>query len=176
MTKLNINDYLTYIGNNEDVVYLKTKAFPVNMRLFNSSKTYQEIVLHCCEYIKWLALQHMEGYSKPYGMSGANAAIPFNIIGVVRNRGKENEYCEIMINPKIINRSKEIITGYTNCGSVRLEKPIKVSRRAVIDVEFYDMNGDKYINSYTKENGCRTIQHEIKHNLGVLIIDEDRLI
>ena len=33
MSNLKHSDYITHINNEEDVVYLKTKHFPVNMRL-----------------------------------------------------------------------------------------------------------------------------------------------
>lgn len=164
---LNIEDYITYIGNEEDVVYLKHAAYPVNMRLFKSSKEYRAIVLSCCEYMRWLALQEMEGYKKPHGMSGANAAIPFNIIAVIRSRGKENEYCEILINPVVVAASEKMKTSKSNCGSVRLKEDIDITRHEWVEVEYFDEKGEKQ----RRKSRNMTVQHEIDHNLGILITD-----
>lgn len=165
---MKVNDYITYIETAEDVVYLKTPAFPVNMRLFKSSKGYRQIVLNCCQYIKWLALTTLEGYKKSYGMSGANAAIPFNIIGIVRNRGKKNEHCEIMINP-VICATEGKVKAKSNCGSVRLAKSIDVWRAEKVLVNYYDEKGIEHLDWLEKRTGGMTAQHEIDHNLGVLI-------
>jgi len=164
---LKIDDYITYIGHPEDVCYLREKAFPVNMRFFHTSEQYREIVLSCCKYLQWIALHEKEGYRKPRGSSGANIAIPFNIIAVVRNRGKENEYVEILINPKIVAASETMKTSSSNCGSLRLEKDIEVTRHEWIEIEFYDMDGKKRHRKSTNP----TVQHEIDHNLGILITD-----
>ena len=169
----NINDYITYIGNEDDVVYLKTPAFPVNMRLFKSSGWYRDIVCECCDYIKWLALTTMEGYKKSYGMSGANAAIPFNLIGVVRNRKKTDEYCQIMINPIIVDTSEETVDAESNCGSIRLEKSIMVRRYETVRVAYFDEDGEEHLEWFSVKNGGKTIQHETDHNLGVLITDKE---
>src|SRR5688572_4592509 len=141
MNKPNIADHITHISNEEDLPFLRTKLFDVNMRLFHSSEEYREIIKYCCSHIQWLALDEMEGYKKPHGMSGANAGIPFNIIAVVRNRDKENEYCQIMINPKIIGHSTKQVETESNCGSIRLENPIKILRWYEVRVQWYDTEG-----------------------------------
>lgn len=97
------SDYITHISNPEDVIYLKTEHFPVNMRLFNTSPGYKAIILQQCSYIRSLCLEEKKGYKKLHGMSSANAGLSFNIIGVTRNRNQVGEYCQIMINPKIIS-------------------------------------------------------------------------
>lgn len=165
--KLNVDDYLIFIGYEEDRVFLKRPSFPVNMRLFRSSEPYRDIVMSCCHYIADLAMQTMDGYKKPHGMSGANAAIPFNIIGVVKNRGKEDEFCEIWINPTVVAQSESTETSTSNCGSLRLTKDIKIRRYTWVEVEYYTTDGEKKrIRSRNK-----TVQHEIDHNNGILITD-----
>ena len=106
----NHEDYITHINNPEDTVYLRTKHFPVNMRLFHSSPEYKAIILQQCEYIRSLCLDTKEGYKKPHGMSSANAGLAFNIIGITVNRNTPNEYCKIMINPDIEWYSDKNIT------------------------------------------------------------------
>lgn len=171
---MKIENYLTYIDNAEDLPFLKTKLFDVNMRLFKSSSEYKEVILTCCKHIEFLARTTFEGYKKPHGMSGANAGIPFNIISIVRNRGKINEYLETMINPKITWSSAPRFTTEveSNCGSIRLKKPIKVKRANTIWLNYYDKNGD-YIQGYRYREDCGfTIAHEVDHNLGILITDK----
>lgn len=165
------SDYITHIDNEEDRVYLKSKHFPVNMRLFKTSPEYKTIILQQCNYIKKLCLEEKEGYKKPHGMSSANAGLAFNIIGITRKRGTIYEYCEIMINPEIIANGKESIQSLSNCGSLTLDNPIQVWRDSYIEVKFYDTNGNIHINEYGRESGGFTIQHEIDHNLGILITD-----
>lgn len=171
MKKLKIEDHITHIDNPEDLPFLKTKLFDVNMRLFNSSEKYRDIIMWCCEYIQFLAMTEMEGYKKPHGMSGANAGIPFNIIGIVENRGEENESCHIMINPKIIGHSVKMEETSSNCGSIRLEKSIKVMRWHEIRITYYDTDGNFTESVFGRKQGGFTIQHEIDHNLGILITD-----
>lgn len=167
-----IEDYITHIDNLEDKPYLRFQLFNVNMRLFKSSFTYRDIILQVCQYIKWLCSETMEGYKKPHGMSGANAGIPWNIICYTKNRGKKNESYEIMINPRITHYGGDLVETSSNCGSIRLKKPIKIRRNSVIDVEYYDEQGIKRESTFTRYDGGFTIQHEVDHNLGVLIIDK----
>lgn len=168
---MNSSDYLTHIKNDEDCVYLQSTLFPVNIRLFKSSPTYKKIILDQCNYIRTLALTTMEGYKKPHGMSAANAGLSFNIIGVVKNRNKLNEYCDIMINPKIIDRSIETVDAISNCGSITLNKSITIKRFEKIVVEWFDETGKQLLNVFTRESNGFTIQHEIDHNNGILITD-----
>lgn len=171
MKKKQHSDYITHIKNSEDTVYLKNKHFPVNMRLFHSSREYKAIILQQCKYIRSLCLDEKEGYKKPHGMSSANAGLAFNIIGITRNRNKGNEYCEIMINPVIKAHSRHKIESDSNCGSLTLPESIKVQRFEWVDVEWYDENGQYHGGTFFRENGGLTIQHEIDHNLGILITD-----
>lgn len=174
---LNIENFLTYIENEEDINYLKSTLFDVNMRLFNDKKNiiYRSLVQNACAYIKFCSLQTMEGYKKPHGMSGANVAIPWNIIGVVRNRNTSKEFCQIMINPFILETKGEAVESLSNCGSIRLKYPIPVPRHSEVTVEYYDENGDRHEEQFNRANQAFTIQHEIDHNNGRLITDYEQL-
>ncbi len=164
-------DYVTDITHPEDVPYLKTKLFDVNMRLFRSSDRYHALIMAACAHIRWCTLTKADGYKLPHGFSGANAGIPWNIIGIARQRGQANALAEIMINPKIISQSKEMIESQSNCGSIRLPEPITVRRHAWVVVEWYNEMGIRSHQRFTRENGGLTIQHEVDHNLGILITD-----
>ena len=164
-------DYITHISNEKDAVYLKSKHFPVNMRLFETSPEYKNIILQQCNYIRELCLDIKEGYKKPHGMSSANAGLSFNIIGITKNRNTISEYCEIMINPKIIHLSDNKTKTMSNCGSLTLKKAIELYRSSNIRVEWYSETGEFRRDWFTRETGAFTIQHEIDHNLGILITD-----
>lgn len=164
-----VEDFITHINNEEDIPFLKVPLHDVNMRLFKSSPYYKKIIHDICAYIRFLALTKLEGYSKPYGMSGANAGIPFNIIGIIRNRERPNESCEIMINPKIISYGEEKALTETNCGSIRLKEPIKIERSKIIHVKYFTETGNPIEQTFGPALGSYTIQHEVDHNLGKLI-------
>ena len=164
-------DYVTHINNSEDIVYLKTKHFPVNMRLFKTSPEYKNIILQQCNYIRERCLDTIEGYKKPHGMSSANLGLAHNIIGVTIFRNKADEYCKIMINPIIHNLLGEIVETTSNCGSITLKNPIKLKRHTIIDVSYYDEDGNIWRHLINRENGAFTIQHEVDHNNGILITD-----
>jgi len=168
---MKIDDFVTYVHRKEDKVYLRTKLLPVSIRLFHSSPQYKHIVLQICRYIEFLALSKPDDYKLPHGMSGANTAIPFNIIGYVKDRDKSTATCIIMINPEIVFDNDELIETESNCGSIRLEKPIKIKRLAKIKVNYFDETGTEHCEWFDRNNGSFTIQHEIDHNNGVLITD-----
>lgn len=168
---MKVQDYLTHIDNEEDKPFLRTKLLDVNMRLFNSSTEYSDIVRACARYVVDLAGTTMDGYKKPHGMSGANLGIPFNIIAYVKNRNEEDEEVVLMINPKILHATATKQIVMSNCGSIRLEEPIPVERAAGVLVSWYNYFGKKQQGVFRRGDGGFTIQHEIDHNLGVLITD-----
>lgn len=168
-----ISDWLTHIDNKEDEVYLRSKLLPVNIRLFRVNKDYRAIILACCDHISKVALAGFAGYKLPHGTSGANCAIPFNIIAVVLNRGKPDARAMVMINPIIVQRSKEMEMTQSNCGSIRLEKPISVARHQGIAVSWYNTKGVEEVSEHYPLSQSFTIQHEIDHNQGILITDRE---
>lgn len=178
MNKMNIDDYLTHISRPDDLPFLRTKLLDVNVRLFKSNDKYREIILKCCELIQFCCLNKFDGYKLPHGMSGANVGIPFNIIGISKKRGTENAYCTVLINPQIVRTGNKLVETDSNCGSIRLEKSIKIVRKENIMVDFYKIIGlespYELIQStawFGRDDGSLTIQHEIDHNNGILITD-----
>jgi len=165
------SDYITHINNKEDLVYLKTPHFPVNMRLFATSPEYKAIILQQCEYIRQNCLEEKIGYKKPHGMSSANVGLAFNIIGITRNRNKKNEYCQIMINPIYQGIGEKTIASQSNCGSLTLKNPIEIKRYNEIEVVWFDEKANHFKTIENRLSCSLTIQHEIDHNLGILITD-----
>jgi peptide deformylase len=167
------SDYITHVGNPEDLDYLKRPLHDVSIRLMRTSERYRDIVQRCCDYIEWLALTEKEGYKKPHGMSGANAGVPFNIIGVVRERGRPGERVDIMLNPRVVAASEETFESLSNCGSLTLPEPIRVRRHLWVDVAWHDRGGferhGRFGHDWRSMTG--TVQHEIDHNRGILITD-----
>lgn len=143
------------------------------MRLFHTSPEYKDLILQQCNYIKELCLDTKDGYKKPHGMSSANAGLAFNIIGITRNRNTKNEYCQIMINPIIVGANNKKVVAQSNCGSLTLDSPIEIERYETVIVSYYDEEGVLHgAEVFNRENGSFTIQHEVDHNLGILIIDK----
>ena len=78
----------------------------------------------------------------------------------------------IMINPKIISNSEEMIyvDGGEGCLSINREVEGIVPRYARVTVEGYDMDGNKY-KVRAREELAIAFQHEIDHLNGILFID-----
>jgi len=76
----------------------------------------------------------------------------------------------IMINPKIIEKSKEMILREEACISLPNCTGM-VQRHHTITVEFLDLKGKKQVKKY-KEFNAVIIQHEIDHLDGVLFMDK----
>ncbi len=166
-----ISDWLTHIDNEEDKDYLKRKLHDVNIRLMQRNEFYWKMVNDACEHIHRHCIEKLDGYKLPHGTSGANLGIPWNIIGVARNRGMEDASCRVMINPVIVNQGHGEVETTSNCGSIRLETPIKVKRWYWISVKWYDVDGKLHHTDHWPETGSYTIQHEVDHNNGILITD-----
>lgn len=169
-----ISDWLTHIGNKEDLPYLKARLPNVSERLWQHNHHYRELVRSCCEHLKRHALMKLDGYKLPHGTSCANLGIPWNIICYVRERGTIHAHAVVMINPEVTSKSNKTIETTSNCGSIRLPDPIKIMRNEWIDVRWLDPEQDKITirhKIFRREHCGFTVQHEIDHNLGILITD-----
>jgi len=167
-----IAEMLVQNGEKHDDI-LHMKSGPVNIRLYKSNKKYRSIIKSIVDYMKAGANIDFEDYPEAQGISGANVGIPFNIVIVV-TEDKE----EVFLNPVVKDFSLEETKCTTNCGSVNLDEPIKVWRRRWVEVEYYDLQGEKHCEKFRigddKPVASATLQHEIEHNLGILIIDKER--
>lgn len=170
---LQIDDVMTWMRHLEDRPYLESQFLDVNMRLFRSSKGYRRIILEICKELRVLALSELEGYGWPFGISGANTGIPLNIIGRVLYRGTKRANCQIMINPCILGYSNARHLAQSNCGSIRLVKPLTIRRYDWVLVKWFDEEGLSHTATFTQSMGGDTIQHEVDHNRGVLITERE---
>ena len=168
MGEIKIEDNLVQNSESENDC-LHRPLFNVNIKLFINNERYKKTILDICDYMKLVITQEYENYQKLSGLSGANIGIPFNIIALVK---KDEVVC--MINPSIVKMSKQTRMIKSNCGSLNLKDKISVSRREWVDVSYYDIFGRHNQERYTIANGGATIQHEIDHNRGILIIDRSK--
>lgn len=79
----------------------------------------------------------------------------------------------VIINPKIISASSEMIyaDGGEGCLSVNREVKGVVLRHARVSVEYYDINGNKQV-TRVREEIAVAFQHEIDHLNGILFTDK----
>lgn len=153
---------------------LHRSGFNVDIKLFRKNKEFRDIILQTINYMKTILCTSFQDYSKLKGISGANIGIPLNIIAVLFEG-----HIDVFINPKILKASSSKTTVLSNCGSLRLSKPIKVDRNSWIQIEWMDTNGKNCRKYFTMTNVTNyntlpiaaTLQHEIDHNKGILITD-----
>jgi len=158
-----ISNWLTQTTDNPKYAdILHRRGFSVNMRLFNNNKEYRELIISIVEYLIKLLNTNYSGFS-PIGISGANIGVPFNIIAFKPNR--------VLINPEIIESSKEKIIKRYGCGSIPEHHlfGLPVKRHTWIKVRYFDIGGKENIEVFNSKSAI--IQHEIDHNLGILITD-----
>lgn len=154
-------DYCTHIQFQEDRDILTRTNFDVNIRLLKCNKSYKTLIDNCVQYIIHCAQNEKIGYKAPHGWSGANAGIPFRIIAL-----KDGRY---FINP-FVTAAKELDEVMSNCGSLTLPNKVKVSRYRKIDLQWFDLNGKEQRMFNIGPIPGYTIQHEINHTLGKLIV------
>lgn len=84
--------------------------------------------------------------------------------------GKFEEY--IVINPKILRESEEMIYVEEGEGCLSINRPVDgiVPRNARIKVEYYDMDGNKITKRFREELSI-VFQHEYDHLNGMLFYD-----
>lgn len=106
------------------------------------------------------------------GMAAIQIGVPKRYIVIV-NEVEDGFDSYIMINPKIISNSEEIIyvESGEGCLSVNRECEGIVPRYARVTVEGYDTDGNK-IKVRAREELAIAFQHEIDHLNGILFIDK----
>lgn len=149
-----------------DKEILKRRSFSINVRLLIANPMYKTVIRMIVEYMEKVMKIEFNDYSPLKGLSGANIGIPFNIISVL-----DDNKIRTFINPKIIRKSTRTIIVHSNCGSIRLKERIPVERAVWIDLEWHTIEGERLTSRFMNALG-NTIQHEVEHNLGILITDK----
>lgn len=106
------------------------------------------------------------------GLSAIQLGIPKRYFVVVYEyeEGKFENY--ILINPKIISNSMEMIYVAEGEGCLSVNRPVDgiVPRFARVTMEAYDMDGNK-VHIRAREDLAICFQHELDHLNGILFID-----
>jgi peptide deformylase len=178
--KANHDIFVTVDVDERESEVLHRRLFNVNMRLFQNNPDYRDVIKKVIAHMKAVITSQFYDYPVLKGLSAANVGIPFNIIAVVekddlpKDAGvmEINKYTRFCINPVIVRKSRKKRTVKSNCGSMNLTKPVEVERHEWIKLEYYDIEGRKHIERFEGRVGS-TIQHEVEHNLGVLITDKE---
>ena len=106
------------------------------------------------------------------GLSAIQLGIPKRYFVVVHEyeEGKFDNY--VLINPKIISNSMEMIYVAEGEGCLSVNRPVEgiVPRFARVTMEAYDMDGNK-IHVRGREDLAVCFQHELDHLNGILFID-----
>lgn len=129
--------------------------------------------------IKYLEMSQIEEYQKKYnlragmGLSFCQIGIMKRIFVISEDNGDNTFGKYIVINPKIISHSEELIyVGEgEGCLSVNREVDGIVPRYARIKVEAYNEMGEKYT-IRVREDIAIAFQHEIDHLNGILFTDK----
>lgn len=139
------------------------------------TKEYKNIIKHI---IKELTYSQIEELSKKYdlrpgmGLAFPQLGINERIIVVVHEyeEGKFDNF--VVVNPKIISTSEEMIAAECGegCLSVNRDVPGHVKRHARITVVGYDEDGNM-IRVRAREDVSIAFQHEIDHLNGILFYD-----
>ena len=170
---MNNTDYVVQDKGPEfDRDTIHRKLFPVNIRLMKTSSKYCDLVKSTWTYMVWLLEQTWEDYEgRLTSISGATIGVPWNIIAF-----KVADDVRVMINPEIVERSRETVLRWTNNPSLRLPHKISLERNVWITVRYYTVNGDlKYEEKMDSSNGGLSVQHEVDANNGVMITDRKLL-
>jgi len=139
------------------------------------TKEYKDIIK---QIITELTYSQIEEYEKKYdlrpgmGLAFPQLGINERIIVIVYeyDDGKFEEY--VVVNPKIISTSDEMIAAEAGEGCLSVNRDVEghVKRFARVTVEGYDVDGNK-IKIRAREELAIAFQHEIDHLNGIIFYD-----
>lgn len=107
------------------------------------------------------------------GLAFIQLGIPKRIF-VIANKNDDDSFEEhIIINPKILSQSEELIYVGEGEGCLSVNRPVEgiIPRCARINVEYNDINGKKKT-IRVREEIAIAFQHEIDHLNGILFVDK----
>ena len=127
--------------------------------------------------LDYLEMSQIEEYAEKYDLR-AGMGLSFVQIGILKRIFVISEEIEdgfnryILINPRVISRSEELIYVGEGEGCLSVNRPVDgiVPRNARITVEAYDINGKKFT-IRVREDISIAFQHELDHLDGILFVD-----
>lgn len=152
---------------------LRKKSQDVTFPLSNQDKSLIE------DSITYLTMSQIEKYSEMYslrpgmGLSFIQLGIPKNIFVIVEEIDKEKFKNYVIINPKIISHSEELIYVGEGEGCLSINREVEgiVPRYARMRISYQDICGNsKEIR--VREDISVAFQHEMDHLNGILFIDK----
>lgn len=134
----------------------------------------------CEDTITYLKMSQDEKIAKKYNLrAGMGMAFVqlgklkriFVIANELEEKGTFEEY--IIINPKIISESEELVYVGEGEGCLSINREVEgiVPRHARITIEYYDYEGNKK-KMRAREDIAIAFQHEIDHLNGILFVDK----
>ena len=128
--------------------------------------------------LTYLEMSQMDEYIEKYNLR-AGMGLSFVQIGILKRIFVISEELEdgsfkryILINPKVISQSEELIYVGEGEGCLSVNRPVEgiVPRHARITVEAYDVDGNKF-QIRVREDIAVAFQHELDHLDGILFVD-----
>ena len=128
--------------------------------------------------LTYLEMSQMDEYIEKYNLR-AGMGLSFVQIGILKRIFVISEELEdgsfkryILINPKVISQSEELIYVGEGEGCLSVNRYVEgiVPRHARITVEAYDINGNKFT-IRVREDIAIAFQHELDHLDGILFVD-----
>ena len=139
------------------------------------SEEYKDIIERI---ITELTYSQIEEYEKKYdlrpgmGLAFPQLGINERIIVIVHEYGDGKFDNYVMVNPKIVSASNEIIAAEAGEGCLSVNRDVEghIPRYARVTVEGYDVDGNK-IKVRAREELSIAFQHEIDHLNGIIFYD-----
>ena len=128
--------------------------------------------------LDYLEMSQIEEYAEKYnlragmGLSFVQIGIPKRIF-VISDEVEEGKFDRyVVINPKIISKSEELIYVGEGEGCLSVNREVEgiVPRCARVTVEAYDEDGNQFT-IRVREDMAVAFQHEIDHLNGILFVD-----
>lgn len=139
------------------------------------SLEYRDLIQHMIDELTYSQIEELaEKYDLRPGMGLAFPQVGINerIIVIVHEveEGKFDNY--VVINPKIVSTSSEMIAAEAGEGCLSVNRDVEghVKRHARVTVEGFDIDGKK-IKIRAREELSLAFQHEIDHLNGILFYD-----
>lgn len=129
--------------------------------------------------ITYLTMSQIEEYYKKYnlrpgmGMAFIQLGVPKNIFVVVEEVGDEEFQNYVIINPKIISHSEELIYVGEGEGCLSVNREVEgiVPRYARMRIAYQDIEGN-HQEIRVREDISVAFQHEMDHLNGILFVDK----